>query len=140
MLQNIVKVDVLTELLGSPDEAVNILHSLKSTVIEMDMKHLNDTAILHPSAKHVAGKDWNNLWDKALDHGPKGTKQLQRAIRLMCQPIFKDFTCPMCRHSVDSWTDHTCISEHPHPPLLNSNGIQLDSIFNLDYIFKLKLP
>ena len=41
---------------------------------------LIDTAILHPSAKHVAGKDWNNLWDKALDHGPKGTKQLQRVI------------------------------------------------------------
>ena len=71
MLETIVGVDIVNDLLEFPEVATYIVKSQKAIILETDRVSLLSSAVLHPSAKHVAyvaeRVPWYDLWDLALD-------------------------------------------------------------------------
>ena len=136
MLESRVGISIVDECLCSPDIATSIARALKSSVLDKDRESLLSSATTHPTA-HLVAKvatniSWRLLWDQALDYGPRGTAHLQRIVHLLSQPIYDNFTCPLCLLPVDpstSWLSHLYSSNHPIT--LDSNPLSEQDILDL---------
>ena len=136
MLETIVGANILDACLDSPDEAVCLVKTSKPHILHDNIKSLVSSGLDHPTAHLVAkvagdGYTWLRLWDKALDHGSKGTKKLQQTVHNLVQPIYDNYCCPMCSQAVsssNSWLAHLCTS---HTVKLGSVTLNDHDILNL---------
>ena len=39
---------------------------------------------------------WSQIWDQALDWGPRAVEDIKSLLRLLCTPLFTDRKCPSC--------------------------------------------
>ena len=123
MLESIIGVSLVNQCLHSPDDALALISTSKADILRQDECNLM-------------------LNDTALDHGPRGTEQLQRIIYHLARPTYANFCCNLCGHPVDSsWLSHLC-SEHAVTVDSNSG---VEDILGLlvsesNDLFKIKFP
>ena len=95
--------------------------SNKSHLIARDFKILLEQSPTHKTAKIVVSvakiTSWCHLWDVALDYGVRGTRSLQTLLREMCQPIFENSVCNLCKKNL---IDHVCRN---HSEIVNNKSL-----------------
>ena len=70
----------------------------------------------HQSMKHILCiHNWVRVWDNALDYGCAGTIAIQKILRFIAKPLFRDRKCHLCSTNIEinaTYADHlrTCLS------------------------------
>ena len=101
------------------------LRTIKKGVLQVDWSTCITEASHHSStilASQIASKtSWLQLWDMALDQGPRGTKHLQALYRELTRPQFKPDTCHLCGSQINvSYFHHYTLS---HTPLQDPDNV-----------------
>ena len=148
MLESIIGVSLVNQCLHSPDDVLHLISTSKADLLRQDECNLmlKGNADNHPAnliAQIADSVSWRKLWDSALDHGPRGTEQLQRIVFHLARPTHANFCCNLCNHPVDSsWLFHLCSD---HTVTVNSKNLGVEDISRLlisdsDDLFKIKFP
>ena len=116
--------DFLHQCLLHPDDAPSIVKDAKRTLLPLDWDLTCQAANSHPSLSCVLSyqleDEWCNVWNCALDYGPRGTKLAQTTYKLLTKPVFGDKICSYCSITIQqqSFTAH----------LSTDHGLDVDAI------------
>ena len=107
--------------LGATNTVLNAEASMKEVkrrILKIDWDACLSTASQHDStavaAKISSSVSWMKLWDRALDHGPRGTAALQVLYRVLTRPRFGQNVCSICdTQPVETYFEHYTICHTP---------------------------
>ena len=94
------------------------MKEVKRRILKVDWDACLSTASQHEStavaAKISSSVSWMKLWDRALDHGPRGTAALQALYRALTRPRFGQNVCSICNtQPVETYFEHYTICHMP---------------------------
>ena len=118
--------------LGATNTILNAEASMKEVkrrILKINWDACLSTASQHDSTAVAAtissNVSWIKLWDRALDHGPRGTAALQALYRALTRPRFGLNVCSICdTQPVDTYFEHYTICHTP----IHSLEIVIDAL------------
>jgi len=102
--------------LKNPYAAISTVKEAEPELFCRDKAMTLDEAMAHQSMKHILCiHNWVHMWDNALDYGCAGTIAIQKILRFIAKPLFRDRKCHLCSTNIEintTYAEHlrTCLS------------------------------
>ena len=107
------------------------MKKVKRCILNVDWDACLSTASQHDitaiAARISSSESWMKLWDRALDHGPRGTAALQVLYRALTRPRFGQNVCSICyTQPEETYFEHYTICHTP----IHSLELVIDSLIS----------